>query len=330
MATMPLESLADHDYIKMQLRASFSHLPLAKRNDILARFQENFLILVLDERVAKAIRGADNFSIMKSLMDITRDGLSINPHDHEACIVSYNGVATAIPMAYGKLKKMQDNKIISRIDYLEIIYVGDEYSNNNGKWKHSINLERPDNAKKLGVLIRILMPDRTKKTKFCTAKDILKRKATSPMAEIWEAWEDEMWKKTAINMFEKEIGRKAKFDFVAESEEDVVQRAKEDYSEEENTEDIDHEEVDGEELIKNSEYQAPEPIIQDTELRKTLNELIDEKILQPDNEKKLLEIISDLDDKGLVRWIAALQKIKTDRQNTPSKQEDATKEEPMI
>lgn len=299
MSKMSLLQLVNHEYINSRFHGS-------NRAEIIAQFKENYLILVSDAKIRKALEGADHFSILTSLISITKDGLSINPDDKEACIVNFAGRATPIPMAYGRLKKMQINGIINRIQYLEIIYVGDKYSNENGVWKHSINLTRPENSRKLGVLLMVLMPDKSIKSKYVSAAEVLKRKEKSEMKEVmWKEWEEEMWKKTAIIMFEKEIGKKPMFQYIKDADTDhqeppVIQTDLNLTSQE--TEDVVHEDI------------QENVVVQNPKLIKKLEELIAEKLILQENEDRLMDILPTLNNESIKRWIDTLHKIKVKRQ----------------
>jgi recombinational DNA repair protein RecT len=293
-ATLP--QLVNSPYVTSQLKP-----------EMIETFKSNFMVLISDPKIAEALKKADRFSIMTSLLNLTKDGLSINPYDKEAAIVDYGGRAVAVPMAKGKIKKMQANGIINRIQYLEIVYQGDVCTNKNGIWEHSINIARSDDAKMLGVLLIVLMPDRTYKSKFVMAKEVNKRKAKSKMPGIWKDWEEEMWKKTAVNMFEKEIGGKAQFDYKYEGDED---------SEDETT-DTNHEVVE------------QEPLIQDPILVDTLNQLIESEI----EDEKIREILkgkmASMDDVQLQSSIEKMNEAKAKKE--AAKTEEAPEEnEPPI
>lgn len=281
-----LPALVNSDYISTALGLHYANN--AKKEELIEKFKANYLILMSDEAVVKSLANADKFSIITSLLNITKDGLSINPYDKEAAIVNYGGKAVAVPMAKGKIKKLQNTGVIQRIQYLEIVYQGDVCTNKNGIWEHSINIARSDDAKMLGVLLIMLMSDNTLKSKFVSAKEVNKRKEKSKMPNIWKEWTEEMWKKTAINMFEKEIGGKPQFEFIKEDDEFEEQETQEaNYSMEE----------------QNQEAQ----VMQDMELRQKLDVLILEKLIPQVDEDRLLSKIDSMNDDAMRRTIDALE-----------------------
>lgn len=300
-----LTELVNHDYIKHQLGLHYGNDGAKK----IEQFKANYLVLMSDPTVAKNLENADKFSILNSLLCLTKDGLSINPMDKEAAIVNYGGKAVAIPMVKGKIKKMQQNGVIDRIQYLEVVYEGERCVNKNGVWEHEVNIGLTGKEKKQGVLLMVLMPDRTVKSKFVRAFEIAKRKEKSKMAAMWTQWEEEMWKKTAINMFEKEIGSKPLFHFVDERNEDFDQGP---------TEDIASEEVSQPE----EEVQEAEVVRQDPLLIKNLDELIAENLLTETELSKLSSKKHELNDEQLSSWIRALTNRKEIRGSRPQPQEN--------
>lgn len=278
-----LPSLVNSQYISTQLGLHYASK--SNKEELINKFKENYLILVSDETVIKALGNADKFSIITSLMNITKDGLSINPYDKEAAIVNYGGKAVAVPMAKGKIKKLQNSGVIQRIQYLEIVYLGDVCTNKNGIWEHSINIARADDAKMLGVLLIMLMTDNTLKSKFVSAKEVNKRKEKSKMPNIWKEWTEEMWKKTAINMFEKEIGGKPQFEFIKEDELEDIQDTN--YTMEEQVQEVE--------------------VLQDLGLRQQLDDLILEKIIPQVDEDRLLSKIDSMTNEQMQKTIDALE-----------------------
>ncbi len=297
-----LSELVNHDYIKHQLGLHYGNDASKK----IEQFKANYLVLMSDPTVAKNLESADKFSILNSLLCLTKDGLSINPMDKEAAIVNYGGKAVAVPMVKGKIKKMQQNGVIDRIQYLEVVYEGDNVSNKNGVWNHEININLTGKEKKLGVLLMVLMPDRTVKSKFVRPFEIAKRKEKSKMAAMWTQWEEEMWKKTAINMFEKEIGSKPLFQFVEQEES-------------EETQDAGFSNVETEEEAQ--EAQGVEEIKQDAILRQNLDDLIADGLLAENEKAKLESLIDGLSDEGLSKWITALNARKEIRDAKPKEDE---------
>ncbi len=306
MNTMSLAELVNHDFIRIQLSLSFGAMGSHK----IEQFKSNYLVLVSDPKIIERLKNVDNFSLLNSLISLTKDGLSINPLDKEAVIANYNGRAVPIATAKGKVKKMQQNGIIDRIQYLELIYENDQVSNKNGVWEHSINIKRPDDEPAIGVLLMALMPDSTIKSKFVRASEIKKRQDKAPFPEIWKEWPEEMWKKTAINMFEKEIGFKPVFLFHKEEE------AEGDFNSQQFTQDTNYSSdiPDGD----NTEPVAPEIITQDPKRLEELNKLLSEKLLTDHEEAKLRSVLPSLKNDKIDNWIKALNLRKENKaQNTP-------------
>lgn len=300
MADMSLSELVNHEYIQNQLSLFYGSANAQKE---IEQFKSNYLVLVSDASVQKALAGADNFSILNSLICLTKDGLSINPYHKEAVIVNYGGRAMPLATAKGKVKRMQQSGIITRIQYLEVIYEGDKVSNKNGVWEHEINITRADDAKKLGVLLIALFPDGTMKSKFVRASDVVKRQAKAPFPEIWSEWPEEMWKKTAINMFENEIGAKPLLWYTPE----------EDQPEEENFIPQNNNNITA--SSEEPPIQQAEVIVQDAIKLETLKQLVAKKLLKPNEEKKFNEALPSLTNERIDSWIKALTLREEKREN---------------
>jgi len=290
---LALPEIVNHPYIANQLKVFFGE---KKSEKVINTFKSNYMVLVSDETVKKTLANADKFTVVQSLINLTKDNLSINPHDKESCIVSYAGKAVAIPMWRGKLKRMQETGVIQYLDYLECVYATDKFSNNMGKFTHEINYKRPDNDKIIGVLLVALMPDGRSRAKFVLSKDIEKRRLKSKMPNIWREWTDEMYKKTAITIFEGEIGKRSL-----------------EYSEQYETQDEDEVEepvtVDQEtEYVEEAQEAEEVPeVFQDEILRSQLDQLVESSgVLTPKEVEGLSEVIDTLDDTMLMKWISAI------------------------
>jgi hypothetical protein len=147
-----------------------------------------------------------------------------------------------------------------------------------------------------GVLLVALMPDGRKRNKFVLSKDIEKRRKKSKMPNIWEEWTDEMYKKTAITIFEGEIGKRSL-----------------EYSEQYETQDEDEVEepvtVDQETEYVEEAQEAEEvtEVFQDEILRSQLDQLVESSgVLTPKEVEGLSEVIDTLDDTMLMKWISAI------------------------
>jgi recombination protein RecT len=260
---LSLPEIVNHPFIINQLKAHFANTK--ELDTTIAQFKANYTVLVSDENVKKSIGNADKFTVVQSLISLTKDGLSISPYDKECCIVNYGGKAVAIKTWRGKLKILKETGTIKYLDYLEIVYVGDSVKNVNGKFEHSININRTEGTQKIGVLLIARMPDGRDRGKYVSAYDILKRKKKSKMAAIWAEWEEEMWRKTAVNIFESEIGVSRHINHSDEYED-------ESYEQEEETPIVDAN-------IVSEHQEQPEPEIlaeqvQDSILRETLDKLV--------------------------------------------------------
>jgi recombinational DNA repair protein RecT len=276
-----LSTLVDHPFVIGQLSTYFGNSE--KAISIIKQFKINYMVLVSDPDIKKTLEGCDHFSMVQSLIALSKDNLSINPSDKESCIVKFGGKAVAIPMWRGKVKRMQEKGIIRYINYFEIRYSSDGFiDKGNGKFVHykkeiipefclTVNniktfpsengtiltfneLNAKPTLKKvsliktgdiisdikgnkhpvtkisyepnmLEVLMEVIMPDGRPRYKRVSNASILKRQAKSKMQNIWNEWPEEMWKKTAIGIFENEIGvRTPQFaEHIEEEEEEFEQ-----------------------------------------------------------------------------------------------------------
>lgn len=225
ISKLPLAKAIEHPYVSTSLGLHFSG---TNKEDVIARFKANCMILANDEMVKKNIVGSDTFTIINSLINVTRKGLSINPFDKECCIVKFGTTATVMEMVAAKKKLLVQSGAILNIDYLEVVYNCDKMEQDGLKFKHRMNFDRPSSARKIGVLMVATLPDGRKKYKYVHKADIEKRKnviiektkrscakfnntpeETKKKIEaasgMWNTWEDEMWQKTAVNIFSKDI-----------------------------------------------------------------------------------------------------------------------------
>lgn len=340
MKKWTLPQLVNHEYVSTQLGLFFKHDAAA----IINQFKSNYLVLISDPEVKKTLEGCDKFSILNSLICLTKDGLSIHPYDKEAAIVPFKikGVKTAVamPMARGRVKKMQHQGIIVRIQYLEVVYDCDECSNVNGIWEHSINLKRTDEDEPLGVLLMVLMPDNTIKSKYVRMSEIEKRQDTSEFPEMWDKWPEEMWKKTVINMFEKEIGKKPLFNFVQEKitqDEEEVQETN--YSvqpdAQPNTETQADEPPSDNPIIEDEQPEAPveKTTVKEDDRAKNIKELrqLSMTAMTDQERKRMEELLDEMPDKTLKDTLTALQnRIKNMEEKKKEKTEEPAEEEPPI
>jgi len=294
MNNTALPQLVNHPYISNQLKVFFGE---NKSEKVINTFKSNFMVLITDDTVQKTLEKADKFTVVQSLINLTKDNLSINPHDKESCIVAYGSKAVAIPMWRGKLKRMQETGVIQYLDYLECVYSTDKFSNNMGKFQHEINYKRPANDTIIGVLLVALMPDGRSRAKFVLSKDIEKRRTKSKMPNIWKEWTDEMYKKTAITIFEGEIGKRSlEYSEQYENEEE----------EENQTQDVTYTEA--EPQAQEVEVMEAEVFEQDVILRSQLDSLIENNTVLSESElTKLSSIIDSLNDVDLTKWINAIK-----------------------
>lgn len=305
----------NHSFITNQFTSFFDDAKLAKSK--LETFKANYLILISDKDIAKTIEKADKFAVIQSLINLSKDNLSINPYDKEACVVNYGGKIIGMPMAKGKIKRMQEKGAIKYIDLLEVVYDCDKITNVNGRYTFSKNLTPPDKVKRIGVLLIAIMTDGNQRHKFVTMKDVELRRTHAPSKAIWDKWTDEMYRKTAINIFEKEIGVTTLL-YSEFHEEEPIQQDEQvsETTEQETAEDIPHEDI------------IPESIVDPNPESDILAELSEKKqelenkiksnpgILKSGEIDQLKEIIDTLDMGKLQAWIDAINKrIEKQRSN---------------
>lgn len=314
MQSLTPEQLVDHPYISNQLDIYFG---VKESKKIIGQFKANFMIMVTNPDIKKNLIGCDHFSMVQTLIGFAKDNLSLNPSDKECCIVKFGNKAVGIPMWRGRLKRMQERGAIKYIDYIEIRYRSDKFTDlGNGKFDHKINDKRPANDEMVEVLMVVIMPNNASKYKRVSGIDIAKRQKKSPMQNIWKEWAEEMWKKTAINIFESEIG-------VPKMESDI-----DDSELEEQVQNIDTEQYEQHEQPEEANNNVQEADVveeQDVLLRNQLEGL---KGLLPDDRRAVLESkIHTFTNRQLQDSIdhikETLKKVKEDYE---AKKEEAKKE----
>lgn len=290
MQKQELVSLIDHSYVSSQLGIYFGSEAAEK----ISLFKSNCLILLNDPNVKKTVAGCDHYTLIQSMINITKDNLSLNPYDQESCVVNRGGKVVASPMVKGILKRLQERGVIRYIDYIEVMYEGDKLTDlGNGRFKHYPLRPRKKDANPLEVLMEVVMADGRPRYKRVSSEAIIARSKMASTKNIWEKWSDEMWKKTAIKIFEAEIGVKAT-------------------PNSDNTEDVEYQDATYEEGEPEQQPQpeTPQPVAQTPELRNKLNNM---KGLLPDNLRARLEAkIDTMSDKELQESIDLINKVLAD------------------
>ena len=363
-----LSTLVDHPFVIGQLSTYFGNSE--KANSIIKQFKINYMVLVSDPDIKKTLAGCDHFSMVQSLIALSKDNLSLLPSDQESCIVKFGGKVKGIPMWRGKLKRMQEKGVVRYINYFEIRYSSDGFiDKGNGKFVHHKKKIIPEfclttnniktfpledgtiwtfnnsNAKlilkkvsliKIGdiisdpegnkhpvtkisyepnmleVLMEVIMPDGRIRYKRVDASNVTKRQAKSKMPNIWKEWPEEMWKKTAIGIFEGEIGvRTLQFaEHIEEEEEEDDDNQQEESEQEQPQESNAPEEVTEAQVIEE----------QDILLRSRLDEL--KESLGQITKDRLELTIDSLNNEQLQASIDEIQKW-LDGKNKPEPKNDS-------
>lgn len=313
-----LPELAEHPFIANQLGIYFGEGEKSKK--IINQFKVNYMILVSDPDQQKNLSGCDHFSMVQSLINLAKDNLSINPADKESCIVKYGTKAVGIPMWRGKLKRMQERGIIRYFDYLEVVYDCDIIDDmGNGKFTHKPKSDRPTNAKMLEVVMIAVMPDGRPRFKRIKRESIIKRQAKSKMPGIWKEWPEEMWRKTAIGIFEGEIGVKALH--FQDPEEDGIE---EEGSEAKTSNDWTNDPVSDVGFQDANVVDDPTPEAQDILLRTTLDGM--KGLLEEKDRSRLEQKIDEMTDEDLQKSIDGIRAMLA-KKESPKPEPEAVQEQ---
>ncbi len=176
------------------------------------------------------LKQCSTLSIQSSLLTLLSDNLSLSPSLQECTIVPIYSKATNSTIAKpwvmysGKVKMLCQAKAISHIKCNEVVYEGDLITCTNGVYMHTKNFSRPDDAKRIGVLLIAVLPNRQERHVWLDKNELAKRKESSRNKSLWEQWTDQFWKKTAIHELFKYLPKsKMSSDFIEKFENDELQ-----------------------------------------------------------------------------------------------------------
>ena len=151
------------------------------------------------------IKQCSAISVQSALLTILGSGLSLSPVLQEATILPrYNSKtnitsATVSIMYSGKIKMMTNSRVISHIKWNEVVWDCDTLTCTNGVFDYKKNFIKPSTAKRIGVLLIAVLPNKQERHVFLDAEELEKRKKLSKTPSMWESWTDQFWRKTAIH-----------------------------------------------------------------------------------------------------------------------------------
>ncbi len=272
------------------------------------------------------IKKCSPLSVQSALFTILGNGLSLSPILQEATIIprkkknSEVMIATVSVMYSGKIKMMAEAQVISHIKYSEVVYNCDMFTCTNGVYIHSKNFNKPADAVKMGVFLIAVLPNGTERHVWLDKDELAKRRKASKTPYLWDAWEDQYWKKTAIHELFKYLPKtKATADLVQKFEQEEMQDVENTYNESSdgNTES----EVITPTVVVEPE---PEPEIQDPMLVDALSQLIAEhgaELLTPEQIDKTKEGLPTYSNEKLTILITSMKKriedAKPKNENSP-------------
>lgn len=154
------------------------------------------------------LRACDPESIMNSVINVVRTGLTLNPTLKLCYLIPRKGKCVLDPSYIGLTKVLKDNGCVKAIDAY-IVFDDEEFNEDatNGiithKRKHVETEAEHNKRKMLGAYTRAILPDGTVKFgKFIPKWELDKAKAMSESANSdyspWKNWRDQMYEKTGI------------------------------------------------------------------------------------------------------------------------------------
>jgi hypothetical protein len=275
------------------------------------------------------IKKCSALSVQSALLTILGNGLSLSPIRKEATIIPRKKknsdimIATVSVMYGGAIKMMTDAKIISHIKCNEIVYDCDIFTCRNGIYNHEKVMKRPLGAVKEGVFLIAVLNNKQEKHIYVDADELAKRKAKSKTQYMWNDWEDQFWKKTAIHELFKYLPKN-------KATESIEQVLHDDIEDIENTYDV--------KLDSNTQSETIEPDIiepkeiQDPMLLDTLNSLIAEHgsdLLSDAQIAKTREGMPTYSNDKLLKLIESMNKKILDK-NEPDQKEVNNNDNPLF
>lgn len=154
------------------------------------------------------LRACDPESIMNSVINVVRTGLTLNPTLKLCYLLPRKGKCTLDPSYIGLTKVLKDNGCVKAIDAY-LVFDDEEFNEDttNGiithKRKHVETETEHNKRKMIGAYTRAILSDGTVKFgKFIPKWELDKAKAMSESANSdyspWKNWRDQMYEKTAI------------------------------------------------------------------------------------------------------------------------------------
>ena len=140
-------------------------------------------------------------SVFDAVVNVASIGLSLNPATKLAYLVPRDGRACLDISYLGLYQLAIDGGEIKHVK-AELVYEGDtfEFNGVDEKPKHSYDpfKDYKDRGKFRGAYCLALLNDGTYKVEFMPAVEIFKIKASAKTKKVWDAWFEEMAKKTVI------------------------------------------------------------------------------------------------------------------------------------
>jgi phage RecT family recombinase len=164
------------------------------------------------------LQACESFSIYTAIMNLAVCKITLNPALKQATIINYGNKAELSIMYQGKVDILTGIGAMRYIKNCEMVYDCDQFEINMGVVSKHI----PDfvkmatgKCKMIGGYIIVVMPDGKEKHLFMREDQFLKRREKAPSKSIWDAWPEEMRRKSLINQIYSTMPKTARFNELA-------------------------------------------------------------------------------------------------------------------
>ncbi len=179
--------------------------------------KEKLFALQIISKNAK-LQACESFTIYTAIMNLAVCKITLNPALKQATLINYGNKAELSIMYQGKVDILTGIGAMRYIKNCEMVYDCDQFEINMGV----ISKHIPDfakiatgKAKMIGGYIIVVMPDGKEKHLFMREDQFLKRREKAPSKTIWDAWPEEMRRKTLINQIYSTMPKTARFNELA-------------------------------------------------------------------------------------------------------------------
>ncbi len=183
----------------------------------------------------KDLAVCEPFSIYTSIINLSVCKLTLNPAMNQATLIPYNintgtkdkpvwtKKAQLSIMYQGKIDILTGVGAIKYIKSCEVVFDCDDFEMNMGIVKKHVP-ELAQEGKIIGGYVIAIMPDGKERHLFMRESQFVSRREKAKSKTFWEAWPEEMRKKTLINQLYKTLPKTTSFPAVAKAFDDMEEQ----------------------------------------------------------------------------------------------------------